>query len=562
MDTPLDASATTVGSLMASSTFLVPEYQREYKWTFDEVDDFWNDLNGSYETKSYFLGLVILTKENEEKHIVDGQQRILTIQLLANALRLEALAIERNALAEKIRSDFLQAVDYETDGIRSRVRLSDKQDNETFEKIINAHSQKELEDLTFPDPENNSLLKAFRRIQLKLKSNLENDENKFKRIGVWTDYLTNYVYLAVFVHPDSESAYRVFEVMNLRGRELTPADLLKSFVLNNVQPENKSDTYIDWQLISKQFNNIGPGAFVQYIRHVITLRAGYILPRDLYKYISQGSTSTSNANSDNEQNESDSEKTLAPAPEELVSEIKGWMPLYLQFLDPTLEGPADSSALDIFAAVQELDVLSVRPVLMALSKVPNSFQGMDYLLRIVGTRIIVGNLGTGNIERRFSEAARRTLNSGDWKTGLLDLEDLMPTKDEFAEKLRSRAFNKSTLSFIRRSTIQNTITPKSEGTLYLVRPRYAENWANFSDEDFAAYGTTLGNTFISKSEKRPQGADTWEGFRREVLTQNVASEVSQRLNTYENWSVKTLKQEVELLSETAANIWYPEERLK
>jgi len=65
--------------LLSSSVFEVPQFQREYSWQEDEVSDFWNDLSNGIESDSYFLGLIILTDEGERKHVVDGQQRLITL---------------------------------------------------------------------------------------------------------------------------------------------------------------------------------------------------------------------------------------------------------------------------------------------------------------------------------------------------------------------------------------------------------------------------------------------------------------------------------------------------
>ena len=110
VDTPLNASANSAGAIFSNNQFEVPQYQREYSWGNDEIDDFWNDLKGSIEAEAYFLGLIILTKPNEgdagRKHVVDGQQRIITISLLANAIYHEAMARDRKALAERIQAGF------------------------------------------------------------------------------------------------------------------------------------------------------------------------------------------------------------------------------------------------------------------------------------------------------------------------------------------------------------------------------------------------------------------------------------------------------------------------
>jgi uncharacterized protein with ParB-like and HNH nuclease domain len=101
VQTPLNASASTAGALLSSSTFEVPQFQREYSWQRDEVSEFWNDLSNGLDSDSYFLGLVILTDEGGTKHVVDGQQRLITLSLLANAIYFEALGRGRTALADR-----------------------------------------------------------------------------------------------------------------------------------------------------------------------------------------------------------------------------------------------------------------------------------------------------------------------------------------------------------------------------------------------------------------------------------------------------------------------------
>ena len=124
VETPLNASATTAGALISNSTFVVPPYQREYAWEEDEVSEFWGDLREGVANESYFLGLIILTEEDDRQHVVDGQQRLLTLTMLAAALYQEALTIGRTALADRIRADFLTAIDYTTDNMQPRLRLA------------------------------------------------------------------------------------------------------------------------------------------------------------------------------------------------------------------------------------------------------------------------------------------------------------------------------------------------------------------------------------------------------------------------------------------------------
>ena len=62
--------------------YIIPKYQREYKWTSERVKTLISDINN----RDKFLGNLILNKKMDYYEIVDGQQRITTIMLILIAL--------------------------------------------------------------------------------------------------------------------------------------------------------------------------------------------------------------------------------------------------------------------------------------------------------------------------------------------------------------------------------------------------------------------------------------------------------------------------------------------
>ena len=62
--------------------YVIPKYQREYKWTAEKVQTLISDINN----RDKFLGNIILNKVSDYYEIVDGQQRITTILLILIAL--------------------------------------------------------------------------------------------------------------------------------------------------------------------------------------------------------------------------------------------------------------------------------------------------------------------------------------------------------------------------------------------------------------------------------------------------------------------------------------------
>lgn len=537
MQTPLNASASPAGALLSSSTFEVPQFQREYSWQQDEVADFWNDLRSSIDAESYFLGLVILTDDGEMKHVVDGQQRLITLSLLANALYFEAMKRERKALADRIQADFLYSIDYDSDETHPRVVLSDEADNATFQYILKNGEAPwdELEEGSV----SYRIAESYEYLTERLREDLKRDP--FKRLGKWTEFLTHRVYFAVFVHPDPSSAYQVYEVINTRGKELTTADLLKNYILSQTPKNKREARYKEWQAIAAQFGSEGASTFVQFIRHAVTVQCGHILPKDLFGFLAQrGGHSTQDP----------------PGPNDLMALLQDRLPLYLQMMDPTLAGPAEPEALKIFAALNSLGVIAVRPILLSVANVPSAIDGMKYVLRLVVRRIVVGNLGTGNVERRFGEAAKNVYETDDWKVLTHDLRDLNPTEEEFTEQLRKRSFNKGVLAFLRRSILAKSITPELDGVLHFIWTRQAPEWTDMSEEDGAYWGATIGNTFLSKLDRRPKGAVNWAGFKQYMLPSAVPGEWQSSLAKLEEWDAGAVETMGKKLAKVAGTVWY------
>lgn len=535
LQSPLSAAAPTAASLLSGATFEVPIFQREYAWTIEEIDEFWEDLLSAVDTSSYFLGLLILTKEGKRFQVVDGQQRIISLTLLAAALRAEAIKVGRSALAEKLRSDFLQSIDFETDDVEPRVILSDYDDNITLQAIVEGRAVEDAKN----DGVSERLRDAYSVLQKRLSKDIAPDP--FRRLGIWTEFISTQLYFAVFVHPDSASAYKVFEAINTRGRNLTTAELLKNFALSQTSQASKRKLYEEWQEIAQQFQTDGSNSFVQFIRHVVTARYGYVLPKDLFDLVAgKGSFSERDR----------------PSIPQLMTAMHEDLDVYLQMIDQSQVGPAEPELLSIFGALNSLSVISVRPVLLALFAVNAPVAHYQELLKLVVRRIVVGNLGTGNVERRFGEAARRIRSVEAWQTVFSDLADLNPDVPEFQQQLSRRSLNRQTLSFIRRSIIQGSMTPTKVGYFHLIRPKLAIEWDGFTPESSVFWTNTIGNSFLAKVERRIRGTNTWGSFKQLMLPEAIDGELARELWEIDHWDSASVEEMGRLLAERAVHVWY------
>lgn len=74
---------------MQNKKFIIPEFQRPYKWDEEKCETLWMDIVTFYDNKmddeEYFLGTIVSNKYNAGVEIIDGQQRITTFLLLLRA---------------------------------------------------------------------------------------------------------------------------------------------------------------------------------------------------------------------------------------------------------------------------------------------------------------------------------------------------------------------------------------------------------------------------------------------------------------------------------------------
>jgi Protein of unknown function DUF262/Protein of unknown function (DUF1524) len=247
--------------------FRIPGYQRPYAWTTEQAQELFEDLvtfmqaaGGAVEDMPpYFLGSIVLIKDESapEADVVDGQQRLTTLTIL--------LAAIRASVAEPSASDLTRLI-YEKGsailGTKDRFRLTLRERDSDF---FQTHIQREdgalkLLDRTdgLTDSQNN-----IRAIAMLYKQRLaELPEADRLRLA---QFAVTRCYLVVVATPDLDSAYRIFSVLNSRGLDLAPTDILKSEIIGGI-PAVQRDTYTKkWEDAEE---DLGRDAFTDLFSHI------------------------------------------------------------------------------------------------------------------------------------------------------------------------------------------------------------------------------------------------------------------------------------------------------
>lgn len=263
----IEVNKQSVFSLLKSGQdhpFLIPEYQRPYAWTEDEVKTLFEDIKefASKVTQSdrttYFLGSVItFTNENDEQEIIDGQQRITSIMLLLRAIytkleQYEQPSKEVVTLKSKIEPLLWKIIDKFTDEVDMNIPLIKSE-------VINNEGNKILFDI---------LKNGY--VEKKAKDNYS------KNYSVFCDLLTDFAkeepmsfYNFVLVLIDKaillpvstdtqDTALTIFETLNNRGKPLSDSDIFKAKIYNHLCDKDAKSLFIlDWQKLESESEDVG-----------------------------------------------------------------------------------------------------------------------------------------------------------------------------------------------------------------------------------------------------------------------------------------------------------------
>ena len=189
----------SVNRLLNEDTYAIPLYQRNFAWTYDEIEQLLNDVADAFQENrdNYYIGTLVVNKENDIFKIIDGQQRTTALNLIALALKHE------------FGFDRLKAVNL--------TFPARKKSNENIQKLFT--KQKISED------DENELTRGYGHAKDALKKVLEE-----RRLDLqsFVDYLFEKVIIFRSILPEDLDLNLYFERFNSRGEQLEAHDILKA----------------------------------------------------------------------------------------------------------------------------------------------------------------------------------------------------------------------------------------------------------------------------------------------------------------------------------------------
>lgn len=233
--------------------FVIPSYQRPYAWGTTQAGELFDDLYSFHReegmSEDYFLGSIVLIKEDNVPlaQVVDGQQRLttLTILLAVVASKMEGKQKEQcwNYILES-------GNEFEDIQPKPRLRLRER-DADFFRHYVQELRIDELLKAT------DSVIKTevCRHIRENAELFKKRLESRFgddqKALFDFVKFIVQRCYLVAVSTPNRQSAFRVFSVLNNRGLDLLPIDIIKADVIGKIS-EHDQDRYTqEWEEIEE-----------------------------------------------------------------------------------------------------------------------------------------------------------------------------------------------------------------------------------------------------------------------------------------------------------------------
>ncbi|MFM9950402.1 MAG: DUF262 domain-containing protein [Saprospiraceae bacterium] len=224
--------------------FLIPTYQRGYKWTSinenSQVKVLMNDLLLAYQNSSerYYLQFITLKETNNVFEVIDGQQRLTTLTILFSLFfSIKEVSILDNNFVEKklnyqIRKNFIEEFIY--DDINAIIMSenwnafsSQNPSHNNQDVFYIFHATKSINDFLINIKENQNIVDFYK-------------------------YVSEKVQIIVNILDDDMNSEKIFVNVN-KGVKLKDEDLVKGLLITKIPLDNKNEQY---RLTENEINEV------------------------------------------------------------------------------------------------------------------------------------------------------------------------------------------------------------------------------------------------------------------------------------------------------------------
>lgn len=260
----MKADERTISDVLTNQIrYEIPAYQRPYSWEKGNVEQLLDDVWEAYEgnDEEYFIGSLITIEREKGRlyDVVDGQQRLTTLNLIFARLRDAVDEPAKSELGRRVLPRNALTGEEETPRLTLRQR-----DQSFFRKFVLAGEK-------IPEAIRKDIIKDQDAPKQRIAENLEaiDDfiaQHEQKTLKLFANYLLSRVYVVFVTTASLQSAYRLFNVLNARGMALSNADLIKNMLFAGLGGDAARSSELDeaWLELEEQ---IGIERLDQFLAH-------------------------------------------------------------------------------------------------------------------------------------------------------------------------------------------------------------------------------------------------------------------------------------------------------
>ena len=369
-----------------------------------------------------------------------------------------------------------------------------------------------------------------------------------------TDYLQYRVRVIWVTVSDEANAFTIFETLNDRGLALAISDLLKNYLFG-ISAERVPEVQSRWAEMVGTLETIdNEEILVDYIRHFWSSRHGLTREKELYTKIKA------------EVRNRDQAVTFA-------SNLAANARVYAALSNPNHELwlKYGETARDHMNTLNVLRMQQIRPLLLAVLGTFTSNDVGKTLELMVGwvvRMLIVGGIGGGTLESRYSEAARKicareVVSASQLRDALLDI---IPTDEQFKAAFSSATVSTHylaryylrTLERQKRGDSQPELVPINNTEFvnleHVLPLNPSQDWNHLTEEEQTAYCKRIGNMALLKTRVNVGAGNDGFGAKKTAYAQSEY-ELTKGIAGYSDWGPNEIGERQTLLAEIAVEAW-------
>lgn len=556
--------------------FYVPHYQRNFAWTKDELEKFWDDFKNTYSNaydenygqklnvKPHFFGTILLTESESGKYeITDGQQRLTVSTIFLKTLLEVSHRLTDHMKQTGIKSlilPLIQKNDYD-EPFKQRIELDDTINDFYKDYILLKNNKDERENYLLLNPirsqnppSSKQRLKEaldffISKLDEDFPTSLSEDELHNKLLSYISTFIRLFTVLEIIVK-DKETAYTIFGTLNNRGKDLTDSDIIKNEIFKSVDPSKRGRIKENWDLI---IENIDTEDLTDYLRFQYASTYGPVKKVDLFKVIT---------------------KLLSDGdPLDYLEQLKVESEWFARV--NLIETFWDDNITKKLEAFKVLDISHSLPLLLAAAVKYNA--NYTEFEKLVNATLVfcfryftIGRNSVENLEREIGQLSKDLRNNSKTPAEIITYMNTITSDQEFVSDFEKFVTKSAGLAFyilyeLEKSRMTGVIPLPHSPSQHVehIMPKKPSRAASRQNEwghvrnnpEYKDYVYRLGNMIILESEKNQKVGNKEFDEKKQVYKTSGLSYPKEIALAYSTWDFDCINQRQQKMATEALKVW-------